>query len=341
MPGAARGTFTARGDEMHAIVQHEFGPAETLRYDEVPDPEPGPGQVGIVVAAAGVHLLDTMIRRGVNGGPFPLPDLPMTPGREVAGRVDRVGPGVDAAWIGRAVVAHLGAASGGYAERAVAPVDALHEIPDTLGPEAAVAMIGTGRTAVGILDSAELVSDDLVLVTAAAGGLGALLVQAARGVGADVVGLAGGPDKVERVRRLGASAAVDYRSPGWPDDVRAALGERPPTVLLDGVGGETARAAFDLLGPASRVVLYGAASGAPLAVTTADLAARALRVTWALGPRMLQRPGGMRGLEERSLAEAAAGRLAPLVDPMPLTDAAAAHRALEDRATVGKVVLVP
>jgi NADPH2:quinone reductase len=325
---------------MYAIVQHEFGPAEKLRYDAVPDPVPGLGQVGIVVAAAGVHLLDTMIRRGVDGGPFPLPELPMTPGREVAGHVDRVGPGVDAAWIGRRVVAHLGMASGGYAERAVAAVDALHEIPDGLGPEAAVAMIGTGRTAVGILDSAELVPDDVVLVTAAAGGLGTLLVQAASNVGADVVGLAGGPDKVERVRRLGATA-IDYRAPGWPDDVRTARGEHPPTVLLDGVGGETARAAFDLLGPAGRVVLYGAASGTPLALTTADLARRALRVTWALGPRMLQRPGGIRALEERSLAEAAAGRLLPLVDRIPLADAAAAHRALEDRATVGKVVLIP
>jgi NADPH2:quinone reductase len=112
-------------------------------------------------------------------------------------------------------------------------------------------------------------------------------------------------------------------------------------VLLDGVGGETARAAFDLLGPAGRAVLYGAASGTPLAITTADLAARALRVTWALGPRMLQLPGGIRALEERSLAEAAAGRLVPLVDRIPLADASAAHRALEDRATVGKVVLVP
>jgi NADPH2:quinone reductase len=224
----------------------------------------------------------------------------------------------------------------------VAAVDRLHPIPDGLGPEAAVAMIGTGRTAVGILDSTDLVADDVVLVTAAAGGLGALLVQAARGAGAAVVGLAGGPAKVARVLALGATAAVDYRAPGWPDAVRAALGDRRPTLLLDGVGGEAARAAFELLGPAGRVVLYGGSSGAPLALTTADLAARSLRATWALGPRMMDRPGGIRALEERALAEAAAGRLVPLVDePFPLADAAAAHRAIEDRATVGKVVLVP
>ena len=97
----------------------------------------------------------------------------MTPGREVAGRVDRVGPGVDAAWVGRRVVAHLGQASGGYAEQALAPVTALHELPDHVGAEAAVAMIGTGRTAMGILEVADLSAEDVVLVTAAAGGIGA------------------------------------------------------------------------------------------------------------------------------------------------------------------------
>ncbi|HEX5946322.1 MAG TPA: zinc-binding dehydrogenase [Acidimicrobiales bacterium] len=326
---------------MHAIVQHEFGPADSLRLEHVRDPEPGAGQVRIAVAAAGVHVIDTAIRRG-ESGPYPRPDLPMIPGREVAGRVDQLGPQVDGDWLGRPVVAHLGMASGGYAPLAVAPVDALHVIPDGLDPVTAVAMIGTGRTAVGVLGSAEIVADDTVLVTAAAGGLGALLVQAARGAGAEVVGLAGGPDKVERVRKLGATAAIDYRATGWPDAVRAALGDRQPTLLLDGVGGAAARDAFDLLGPAGRVVLYGGSSGQPLALTTADLAARSLRVTWALGARMLGLPGGIRALETRALGEAAAGRLVPLVnDPFPLGEAAAAHRAIEERATVGKVVLVP
>ena len=326
---------------MYAIVQHEFGSADNLRLEHVPDPEPGAGQVRIAVAAAGVHVIDTAIRRG-ESGPYPRPDLPMTPGREVAGRIDQVGPQVDDGWLDRPVVVHLGMASGGYAQLAVATVDALHVIPDGLDPVAAVAMIGTGRTAVGILESAEMVADDIVLVTAAAGGLGALLVQAARGAGAEVVGLAGGPDKVARVRKLGATTAIDYRASDWPDAVRAALGGRQPTLLLDGVGGAAARDAFDLLGPAGRVVLYGGSSGRPLALTTADLAARSLRVTWSLGARMLGLPGGIRALETRALAEAAAGRLVPLVnDPFPLGEAAAAHRAIEERATVGKVVLVP
>ncbi|WP_233160214.1 zinc-binding dehydrogenase [Pseudonocardia sp. MH-G8] len=303
---------------------------------------PGAGQVLVEVAAAGVHLLDTSIRSGASGGPFPLPALPMTPGREVAGTVAATGPDVDRSWIGKHVVAHLGMAGGGYASLAVAAAASLHEVPETLTAEQAVATIGTGRTAVGILDAAELTADDVVLVPAAAGGLGSLFLQAARGVGAVAVGLAGGPEKVERVRALGADVALDYREPGWPDRVRAALDGRVPTVLLDGVGGEVGRAGLELLDTGGRIVMFGWTSGAATEFTTADIVAGSLSVVWITGPRMLKRYGGLRGLESRALADAAAGRLVPLVHPpFPLAEAGAAHRALEGRATIGKVVLTP
>ncbi|WP_433282627.1 zinc-binding dehydrogenase [Pseudonocardia xinjiangensis] len=326
---------------MKAIRQYEFGAADTLRFEDVPDPTPGEGQVVIDVAAAGVHLLDTSIRAGTTGGPFPSPELPMTPGREVAGVVSEVGAGVDGAWVGRPAVAHLGMASGGYAARAVAPVAALHAVPDGLAPESAVAMIGTGRTALGILDVADLAADDVVLVPAAAGGLGTLFVQAARTAGATAVGLAGGPEKVEKVRRLGADVAVDYRDPGWRDQVLEALAGRKPTLLLDGVGGAVGRTALEMLDVGGRVVMFGWSSGAVTEFTSADVVAGSLAVVWVTGPRMLRRYGGLRPLETRALAEAAAGRLVPVVHPFPLADAARAHTALEERATSGKVVLVP
>lgn len=327
---------------MKAIRQYEFGPAEVLRFEDVPDPVPGVGQVLVDVAAAGVHLVDTNLREGVSGGPFPAPQLPMTPGREVAGTVVGLGDGVDPSWTGRRVVVHLGMASGGYAALAVAPAEALHEIPDGLSPEVAVAAIGTGRTALGILDAAALEADDVVLVPAAAGGLGTLLVQAARGVGATAVGLAGGPEKVARLRGLGVDVAVDYREAGWPDDVLAALDGRRPTVLLDGVGGEIGRAGLELLDIGGRIVMFGWSSGAPTELSTADIARGGLSIAWVTGPRMVKRYGGLRGLETRALTEAAAGRLVPVVHPpFPLADAASAHRALESRATTGKVVLLP
>ncbi len=326
---------------MHAIRQHEFGPAETLIYEELADPVPVEDQVRIAVEAAGVHLLDTTIRKGQSGGPFPLPDLPMTPGREVAGRVDVVGPGVDEALWGRRVVAHLGMASGGYAELALAPVGALHELPDDLATDVAVAMIGTGRTTMGILEVAEPTPEDVVLVTAAAGGIGSLLVQAMHDVGAVVVGAAGGPGKVERVRKLGADVGVDYREPAWPKVVREALDGRDITVALDGVGGEIGRDALELLGPGGRIVMFGWSSGEPLQISGGDLYAGGITASAAVGPRIMQRPGGMRDLETRALAEAAADRLVPLLTRYPLADAAQAHAALEARQTIGKTVLLP
>ncbi|SFP72034.1 NADPH2:quinone reductase [Amycolatopsis arida] len=327
---------------MHAIRQYAFGGPEELRYEEMPDPSPGAGQVRVAVAAAGVHLLDTTIRSGTSGGPFPLPELPMTPGREVAGVVDALGPGVPERWLGRRVVVHLGpGGSGGYAELAVADVAALHELPDHVPFTAAVAMVGTGRTAVGILRFAQLTAADVVLVPAAAGGIGGLLVQHARNVGATAIGLAGGEDKVALVRKLGV-VGVDYTDPAWPGAVRAELGDREVTVVLDGVGGAVGRFALELLGVGGRILLFGWSAGEPTQVSTDILASRGLTASWAIGPRLLRQPGGLYPMAAEALAGLAAGEWEPLVnEPFPLAEAAAAHRALESRATAGKVVLVP
>jgi NADPH2:quinone reductase len=326
---------------MHAVRLHAFGPPANLRYEEVADPRPGPGQARIAVTVAGVHLIDTALRAGRPMGPLALPDLPMIPGREVAGVVDAVGPQVDERWVGRRVVGHLGLASGGYAELAVREIEALHALPDDLADDAAVAMIGTGRTALAILEVAALTEDDIVLVTAAAGGLGSLLVQAARHAGAVVVGVAGGPAKVQRTARLGATVAVDYSAPGWSDAVREALDGREVTVALDGVGGPLGRGALELVGAGGRLVLFGFSSGAPTELSAGDLFARGITASAAIGARMAQRPGGQRELEEQALAAAADGRLVPIVQRFALAQAAAAHEAIEGRSTIGKTVLVP
>jgi NADPH:quinone reductase len=327
---------------MHAIRQYEFGSAEELRYEEVPDLHPGDRQVRIAVEAAGVHLVDTTIRQGLAGGAFASVELPMTPGREVAGIVDHVGPDVDESWLGRRVVAHLGMASGGYAEQALAAVTSLHALPDDLSAEVAVAMIGTGRTAIAVLELAAIGAEDLVVVTAAAGGLGALFVQAGRNAGATVVGLAGGAAKLEQVRALGADVTVDYTADGWPDRVREQLGDRSATVALDGVGGKVGESVFDLLGVGGRMVLFGYSSGEPTTLSTTDIIGRSLTVTAAIGPRLINRPGGLRPLETEALAQAAAGTLVPrIASRFRLADAALAHTALETRATTGKVVLIP
>ncbi|MEW2163421.1 zinc-binding dehydrogenase [Streptomyces sp. NPDC007084] len=327
---------------MYAIRLHTFGPPEHLVHERVDDPVPGPGQVRVAVRAAGVHLLDAALREGMRGGPAPAPAaLPTIPGREVAGTVESLGEGVAPLWLGRRVVAHLGFAPGGYAERAVVDVDRVHDIPENLDFAQAVAMIGTGRTALGIVRFAEPGPADVVLVPAAAGGIGTLLVQYAHHRGATVIGLAGGAGKAARVRANGADHAVDYTEPGWAEKVRARLGGPVATVVYDGVGGEVAREAVALLGPGGRHLVFGWSAegirdGSPYLVEGVS--------EQVLGPVMLRRAGGpdpLRTLELRALAEAAAGRLRPAVTRFPLAEAAAAHRALENRATIGKVVLEP
>jgi NADPH2:quinone reductase len=322
----------------HAIRQYAFGPAENLKFEEVPAPAPGRGQVRIKVAAAGVHLIDTVIRRGTPGGPFPIPQLPMTPGREVAGVVDVLGDGVDQRWLGQRVVAHLGQASGGYAELAVANVESLHELADGVAAEEAVAMIGTGRTSVAVLDMAKIDASDVVLVSAAAGGMGSLLVQAAKNAGAFVVALAGGPEKVALVRGLGADVVIDYRVDDWPEQVRAA--GREVTLVLDGVGGKPGRQSLELLGVGGRIVLFGgSADGSFTEISTGDLYTRGLTASVAIGPRVANRPGGLRDLEAAALAALARRELVPVIQTFPLAQADEAHAALETRGTVGKVVL--
>lgn len=322
---------------MLAIRLHEFGPADHLGLDDLPDLAPDPGQVRIAVEASGVHLLDTTIRRGQEGGPMPLPDLPTIPGREVAGVVDRVGEGVDEAWLGRRVVAHLGLVPGGYAEQAVTAVTSLFPVPDHVSLLDAVAAVGTGRTALGVLELEPPGADDVVLVPSAAGGLGWLLVQAALEAGATVVAAARGRERVERLDRLGAHLVVDYGQDDWTDRVRASVG--PVTLVYDGVGGEVGRAALELIAPGGRLVMFGFSSGTPTRFDSGDVVARGLSVGWSLGPRMVALPGGIPGLAARSLERLAAGVWSPLTTTYPLAEAGRAHADLEERRALGKIVL--
>jgi NADPH2:quinone reductase len=317
---------------MRAIRQHEFGPPEALVLEELPDLTPATGQVRIAVAASGVHLLDTTIRRG-EPGPLPPPELPTIPGREVAGVVDLVGPDVDERWLGRRVVAHLGPVPGGYAEQAVTGAELLFPVPDHVVFPAAVAAVGTGRTALGVAELEPATADDVVLVPSAAGGLGWLLVQDALARGATVIAAAGGPERVARLAELGADRVVDYGEDGWEEQVDGV------TLVYDGVGGAVGRAALETLRPGGRLVMFGFSSGTPTSLDTGDLMRRSISAGWSLGPRMMALPGGIPGLAARALDRVAAGEWRPLVTAYPLADAARAHADLEGRRALGKVVL--
>ncbi|MEV8094617.1 zinc-binding dehydrogenase [Kitasatospora sp. NPDC085879] len=310
----------------------EFGGPEVLVAGEAPDPVAGPGQVVVEVAYANTTFVETQFRASGRGPFAAVP--PLVPGNGVGGVVAEVGEGVDAALVGRRVVTSTGG-SGGYAERALAAAADLAEVPDGLALDEAVALLADGRTALLQLRAAGIGAGDRVLVLAAAGGVGSLLVQLATAAGATVVGAAGGPRKAAVVAGLGAKLAVDYREAGWPEQVRAGTGGLD--VVFDGVGGDLARAAFGLLVPGGRMVSYGLASGSWAAVPAETAQARGVEL---VAPRRPD-PALLREATGEALAAGAAGRLRPLIGQrFPLERAAQAHAAMESRAVTGKTLLV-
>ncbi|GAB2823526.1 zinc-binding dehydrogenase [Actinocorallia aurea] len=327
---------------MKAIVQREFGPAEVLVLEEADRPAPGPGQVLVRVGAAGVHAVDTNIREGQGPPTLPKPSLPMTPGREVAGTVEAVGADVPGTWTGKRVVAHVGALSGGYAEYALAPAASLHELPESVSYAAAVAAIGTGRTAQLVRRSVASGPGDVVIVTGASGGLGNQLAYLALAAGSQVVALYGGESKREAVAGIvgrdgSRPEAVDTSAEDWTARLTDAVGAKGAAVVYDGVGGPVARACLEALARGGRHIIYGWSSGSPVEATTQDIVDRALSVTGALGVPIPD----LRALETLALDAVGRGDVVPLVSAFPLAEAAAAHTAIETRASRGKVVLVP
>ncbi|MEO6086622.1 MAG: zinc-binding dehydrogenase [Umezawaea sp.] len=313
---------------MRIIRVAEFGGPEVLVPQEAQAPIAGPGEAVVDVAVAPVLFLDAQMRSGTGAEYFPLRP-PYVPGVGVAGRVASVGDGVDQAWVGRRVVADV---AGGYVEQALVGVDGLVEVPDDLGLVEAAALLHDGRTAMGLVDDAAIQPGDRVLVTAAAGGLGSLLVQVARAAGAHVVGAARGRRKLDAVRALGADAVVDYTEPGWADDLVA-------DVVFDGVGGQIGLAAFSATAPGGRFSAHGTPGGGFAPVDSADAQRRGVRLSGI--ERVQFPPEQAKRLVGRALAEAAAGRIRPVVgQTFPLEEAADAHAAIEARDVVGKVLLL-
>ena len=310
---------------MRAVVMREFGPPEVLEPAEVDEVNgvQAPGEVVIEVELANVTFVETQVRAGRPPHPSMLPALPAILGNGVGGTVTG----------GRRVVASLNG-TGGYAERAVVPTARLIEVPDGVDLRDAVALLADGRTALALAGRTGLRAGDTVLVEAAAGGVGTLLVQIARNAGARVVALAGQPRKLAIARDLGADLTVDYSQAGWATQVRDAVGE--VDVVFDGVGGDIGLAAFGLLAPGGRFCPFGMASG-NFAPVTAELA-EARQVTIRAGAAAS--PEELAGLVRTALAEAAAGRLRPVIgQEFELAAAAAAHAAIEARTAIGKTLL--
>jgi NADPH:quinone reductase len=322
---------------VQAIVMEEFGPPEVLVLREAADPVCGPGEALIDISFSSVTFVETQVRWGHAPNVSMLPRLPSIPGNGVAGIVVAVGPGVDHDLVGTRVVSTTGG-SGGYAELVSVPADGLIPVPSELELAEAAALLADGRTAVGLLDLAAPEPGATVLVEAAAGGVGSLLVQFAKRAGAFVIAAAGEESKLEVARSLGADVVVSYGRRPWTDQVADAVNGGRVDVVFNGVGGSVGRDAFELLGRGGRVCTFGMASGSFTAVSEQELADRG--VTQLRGTRA--GPSEMNSLTARALAGTAAGAVHPVIGQrVPLVRAARAHRAIEDRATIGKTLLIP
>lgn len=302
---------------------------------EAPEPEPGQGQVLVDVEVVNVVFIETQIRAGRPPLPMQPPTPPYVPGTGIGGVITAVGPHTDPGLLGRRVIAQTHG-TGGYAEKAVVAADQAIPIPAELSTADAVALLTDGSAALAISGLGAPKPDEWVLVEAAAGGLGGLLVQLALNAGAKVIGAVGSDAKLQAVREAGAQA-VNYARPDWTERVRTLTGGAGVDLVFDCVGGETGSAAASLVDAGGRFVLTGAAGG--VFTDTTALAARSVTV---IGLRQLMGAlGNQRGLAAAALEEAVAGRLRPVIGrTFPLERAADAHAAMESRSTIGKTLLL-
>ena len=319
----------------HAIRVHETGGPDVLRWEEVEVGDPGAGQVTLRQEAAGLNYIDVYHRIGL----YPQP-LPFTPGVEGAGVVEAVGPGVTGLKAGDHV-AYAGP-TGGYAEMRVIDADRLVKVPDSISGEQAASMMLKGMTAHMLLRSVHRVEPgETILIHAAAGGVGLIVCQWAKALGAIVIGTVGSDEKAELARAHGCDHPIVYTRQDFAAEVeRITEGKKLP-VVYDSVGKDTFLKSLDCLRPRGLMVSFGNASGPVDPIPPGILAQK--------GSLFLTRPTLFHYIADRAELEMAARELFDVVESgkvkieikqrFALKDAAEAHRALEARKTSGSTIL--
>lgn len=322
---------------MKAIRIHQPGGPEVLRVDEVPDPAPGPGQVAIRVEAVGVNFIETYQRTGVYKVP-----LPWIPGTECAGVVTALGSGVEGISVGDRV--GTVDALGSYAEQSLVPADRVVKLPDGVDARLAAAVLLQGMTAHYLTRSTySLEAGDRCLIHAAAGGVGLLLIQMASLRSAHAIGTVSTHAKAQLAREAGADDVILYNQQDFEVEVRRITRNAGVAVVYDSVGKTTFDQSLRCLAPRGMMVLFGGSSGQ---VPPMDP-----QLLNRLGSLFLTRPKLGDYIETRTELLGRAGDVLHLVRKghlkvrigaeFPLAQAAEAHRALESRATTGKVLLRP
>jgi len=338
---------------MRAVVLERHGPPRVLQVSDVPEPVPGAGQVRVRLDAIGVNYAEILSRQGLYGW---APRLPYVLGMEGTGAIDAIGPGVTNRSIGECVI--VGTQYGAYAEQVVVPAaQALAAIPGFSVEENAAFGVNWLTAWVALVEMARLRPGDRVLITAAAGGVGTAAVQIAAHFGCGVLAMAGSADKLERVLALGAEKGIDYRQRGFEHRLREAAGPRGVDVVLELVGGDVHRAVWPVLAPFGRVVVAGFASlrlqrwnplswwrawrdipradARTLSAGSHGLLATHLGYLLADPPRLTRVWAELTAFVEQHPVRPV------IAATFPLVQIAAAHRLLESRQSIGKIVVRP
>jgi NADPH2:quinone reductase len=322
---------------MKAIRIHSPGGPEVLTYEDIPMPEPKAGEARVKIDAIGVNFIDVYHRTGL----YPM-KTPFTLGVEGAGIVDAVGDGVTEVKKGDRVAYAM--IPGSYAEYAIVPAAKLVLVPESVDTKTAAATMLQGMTAHYLTLSAyNLKKGDTALVHAAAGGVGLLLVQAAKMVGARVIGTVSTETKAELARQAGADEIILYTQSDFLAEVKTLTEGRGVNVVYDSVGATTFDKSLDCLRPRGYLVLFGQSSGPVAPFDPGKLAGK--------GSLFLTRPSlAHYTLDRAELLERSgdlfswiqSGKLKPRIEKViPMKDAAEAQRQLEGRKTTGKIVLIP
>lgn len=324
---------------MHAIVCHQHGAPEVMRYEEIPQPTPAASEVLIKADSIGVNYVDIMRRSGKHPA---APPTPFTPGIEVCGRIAALGDQVSRFREGDRVIGRC-VTHGAYAEFVSVEERFTVGCPEALSPEEGAALFVTGQTAYHALFTiGKVIPGERVLITAAAGGVGLCAVQVAKVLGGQVIATAGSAQKCDLARSFGADVVVNYSEPDWPQRVLEATGGTGAELIIESVGGGITEGCVQCWAAGGRMVIFGKASGDPAIVSGDDL---------LFGNRAVYGLAVGTVIEDEALMRQAADQLNEwlgtgqlrlhLGEVYPLREAAQAHRDLEGRRTTGKLVLRP
>ena len=320
------------------VIVTEFGAPEKMQVVSAELPEPAVGEVQLRQTAIGLNFIDIYQRKGV----YPLP-LPTGLGHEAAGVVEAVGPGVEAFKVGDRV-AYMNAGLGAYADFRNVPADRLVSIPAGVSDEQAAALLFKGMTAQYLLRKTHVVkAGETVLIHAAAGGVGQILCQWAKGLGAFVIGTAGSPAKCAVAKAAGADIAIDYSQEDWVKTLLEATGGKKANVVYDSVGKDTFLKSLECAAQFGLVVLFGAASGPAPAIDPELLNKKGC--LFLTRPSVFPHnadPAVFRANAAELFAVIASGVVKPAISAtFALEDIAAAHRSAEARATQGATLIIP